>query len=83
MYYTASKHFCQVVVSNNPVLSMVICEEDLCAISAAFDLKHCCVAELSAIGDADEATAGEVRTFVAGKLSRTSQVLRAVCGQCL
>ena len=68
------------VVSNNLVLSMVIGQENLCAISAAFDVKDCCVAELSAIGNADEATAGEVRTLVAGKLGRTSQVLRAVCG---
>jgi hypothetical protein len=40
------------VVSNNLVLSMVIGQEDLCAISATFHMKDSSVAELSAIGDA-------------------------------
>ena len=42
------------VVSNNPVLSMVIREKDLCAVSAALYLEHRHVAELAAVGDAQE-----------------------------
>ena len=65
MYYNSLCQFSQVVVSNNPALNMVICEEDLCAVSAAFDMKHRCVAELSAVGDADELARAELWAFVA------------------
>jgi len=65
MYYNALEHFCQMVVCNNPILCMVICKEDLSAVHTAFDMVDCCIAELATISDAQEATARELRAFVA------------------
>jgi hypothetical protein len=78
MYYNVLKRLCQMVVSNNPVLSMVIGKEDFCAVSAAFYLKDSHVAELTAISNAQELAGREVGTFVACVLCRTSQELWAV-----
>ena len=71
MYYNSLERFCQMVVSNNPVLGMVIAKEDLCAVRAAFDLKDCCIAELAAIGNADELARCERWPVVACQLCRT------------
>jgi len=61
------------VVSNNPALNRVICEEDLCSVSAAFHMEHRSVAELAAVGDAYELGTCELRTSVARILCRTGQ----------
>ena len=71
MYYNSLYQFSQLVVSSNRTTGMVICKEDLCAVSAAFDMKHRHVAELAAVGDADEATAGKIWADPAPIVSRT------------
>jgi len=44
---------------------MVICKEHFSTVSATFDWKDCCVAELAAVGNAYELTASERWAFVA------------------
>jgi hypothetical protein len=68
MYYNRVLPFCQLIVSKDPILIVVIAEEYFGAVCAAFYLEDSLIAELSAVGNAQELTSCEVRTLVACQL---------------
>jgi hypothetical protein len=65
MYYNALERFCQVIVSNNPILCVVIGKEYFSTICAALYLKYRKIAKLTAICNAHELAGREVWAFVA------------------
>ena len=73
---------CQLIVCRNTTLCMVIGKEYFSTICTALDVEHHHIAELPAVGDAQELAGGELRAFVARVHSRSGQSRGCEGGQC-